>query len=102
MDTIRKIFRLSNIGTIIFCTLNLGIILGILTNGFRDTFLIPYIIGVYLLTLLFSLSPIGEFFFAYMIGARKMKRKDMKLKMVPLLQTIQITMTEFIDCKYLD
>lgn len=86
MQTIKNIFKISNIGTMIFCVLNLGLILSILTNGFTTNEVIPYVVIIYFITILISLSPLGEFLFAFMIGARKMLRKDMKLKMIPLLQ----------------
>lgn len=88
MNLLRKIFRLSNIGYLIFCIANLGLILYIFTNGFTDNESIIGIIGIYILGILISLSPIGEEITTWLIGGRKMKRLDMKVRIVPLLEIV--------------
>ena len=88
MDTIKKILRFSNIGTIIFCTLNLALIIYVFTAGYEDFTYMPVIIIFYILTIIISLSPIGEWFLGILVGARPMKRKDMKIRMIPLLEIV--------------
>ena len=88
MDLIKKIFRISNIGTIIFCSLNLGIIIYFFSNGFKDFSDIEWIILGYLIGVIISLSPIGEGIMVLLAGGRKMKRTDMKIRIIPLLEIV--------------
>ncbi len=88
MDLIKKIFRISNIGTILFCCLNLGLITYFFTNGFEDFSYIEWIIVGYVAGIVISLSPIGEWIMVLMAGGRKMKRTDMKIRIVPLLEIV--------------
>lgn len=85
---IRKMFRYQNIGIFLFLLLNLGLILYLFTNGFTEKELILYIVLIYLFFLVLSLSPIGEWVMCLMIGAKPIKRKDMRLKIVPLLEVV--------------
>ena len=88
MDLINKIFKISNIGMILFCGLNLGLITYIFTNGFSDYTYIWWIITGYIGGILISLSPIGEWAMVLLAGGRKMKRYDMKIRIVPLLEIV--------------
>ncbi len=83
-----KIFRYQNIGIFLFLILNLSLILYIFTNNFTENEMLLYIILIYLFSLALSLSPIGEWFICLLIGAKPIKRKDMKLKIVPLLEVV--------------
>lgn len=85
---IGKIFKLSNLGTIIFFILNIGLILLIFCPyGVTVNDVITLSI-LYFLTVIISLSPVGEFVLAFMAGARDIKRKDIKIKLVPLLEIV--------------
>ena len=88
MNFLKKLFRFSNIGTIIFCLLNLGLILFCLTNGFSDFSYIQYIVIAYIIGIVFSISPLGEEILVLLAGGRKMKRLDMKIRIIPLLEIV--------------
>lgn len=87
-DTFAKLLKPSNIGTVIFFALNFGLILLIfapysLTSHGITTFLIFYI-----LTVVISFSPIGEWMLSVFAGAKEIKRLDVKLKLIPLLEAV--------------
>lgn len=85
---IGKIFRLSNLGTFIFFLLNIGLLLLIFCpQGITSDVAIPLLI-CYFATVLISLSPIGEYTLAAMAGAREIKRKDIKIRLIPLLEIV--------------
>lgn len=88
MDTIRNIFRIANLGTILFCVLNLALILFFFTNGYSDyTYMVPIII-IYIIVVLISISPIGEWTLLFLLGTKKIKRVDMKIRIIPLLEVV--------------
>ena len=83
-----RIFRISNLGTLIFFLLNISLILALFypySLTLETTF--P-LVGCYLVTLLISLSPVGEWTLAAMSGAREIKRKDIKIRLIPLLEIV--------------
>lgn len=83
-----RIFRLSNLGTLIFFLLNLGLILALFCPyGVTFEAAAPLII-CYIITVLISLSPLGEWTLATFAGAREIKRKDIKIRLIPLLEII--------------
>lgn len=85
---IGRIFRLSNLGTLIFFLLNIGLILNLFFPygiDFRNA--IKFII-CYVITVLISLSSIGEWVLSLLIGAREIKRKDIKIRLIPLLEVV--------------
>ena len=87
-DTIAKLFRLSNIGTAFFFALNICLILlmfypySFTANGLAT------IVMLYILTVAISLSPVGEWVLSVFAGAKEIKRKDVKLKLIPLLEAV--------------
>ena len=87
-DTVAKLFRASNIGTAVFFALNFGLILFVFSpysftlHGFATFFLL------YVLTVAISLSPAGEWVLSVFVGAKEIKRKDVKLKLIPLLEVV--------------
>lgn len=83
-----KIFKLANIGTLIFFCLNLSLLLTIFTSGFSNTEAIPSVIVFYIITVAISLSPVGEWIIGVLAGARELRRYDLKLKLVPLLDIV--------------
>lgn len=85
---IEKMFRLSNIGTMIFFALNFGLLMivfspySVLTEGFLTLLL------MYVLSILFSCSFAGEKFLAMLIGAKEIRRTDVKIKIIPLVEVV--------------
>lgn len=83
-----RIFRISNLGTLIFFLLNIGLIL-VLFCPYGVTFeaAAPLVI-CYIVTVLISLSPAGEWMLAVLAGAKEIKRKDIKICLIPLLEIV--------------
>jgi heat shock protein HtpX len=43
---------------------------------------------IYILSVIIAFSPVGEWMLCLMVGARKMARVDMKIRMIPLLEVV--------------
>ena len=83
-----RIFRISNLGTLIFFLLNIGLILVLFCPyGVIFEAAAPLVV-CYIVTVLISLSPIGEWTLAALAGAKEIKRKDIKIRLIPLLEII--------------
>lgn len=83
-----RIIRISNLGTLIFFLLNIGLILAMFCpSGVTFESAAPLII-CYIITVLISLSPVGEWTLAALAGAREIKRKDIKIRLIPLLEIV--------------
>lgn len=83
-----RIFRISNLGTLIFFLLNIGLILALFCPyGVTFEAAAPLVV-CYIVTVLISLSPIGEWTLAAFAGAREIKRKDIKIRLIPLLEIV--------------
>lgn len=82
------IFRIQNLGTLVFFLLNVGLLMMFfspytLTIDGAGMLLIGYIGSV-----IISLSPIGEWSLAILAGAREIKRTDIKIRLIPLLEIV--------------
>lgn len=83
-----RIFRLSNLGTFIFFLLNIGLIFALVCPyGVAFEAAVPLVV-CYIATVLIGLSPIGEWTLATLAGAREIKRKDVKIRLIPLLEVV--------------
>lgn len=83
-----RVFRISNLGTLIFFLLNIGLILALFCPyGITFEASAPLIV-CYIATVLISLSPAGEWTLAALAGAREIKRKDIKIRLIPLLEIV--------------
>ena len=83
-----RIVRIQNLGTLVFFCLNLGMIIGIFCPQGVSTETIVPIVVIYLVSILISLSPIGEWVLAAFAGAHEIKRKDIKIRLIPLLEIV--------------
>lgn len=83
-----RIFRISNLGTLIFFLLNISLILALFYPYSLSLETALLLVGCYLVTVLISLSPVGEWTLAAMSGAREIKRKDIKIRLIPLLEIV--------------
>lgn len=79
-----RIVRISNLGTVLFFTLNIILIVAV----FGSSGNIAELIAIYFITVAISLSPIGEICLALFAEARDIKRVDIKLRVVPLVQYV--------------
>lgn len=86
-----RIIRISNLGTVIFFALNILLIIAV----FGSSGNIFELILIYFITVTISLSPIGEVFLAAFAGARDIKRVDIKLRVIPLVQYVLHHFTTF-------
>ena len=85
---IGRIVRISNLGTLIFFLLNIGLILLIFfPYGITAESAILLLI-CYIATVLISVSPLGEWILATLAGAREIKRQDIKIRLIPLLEVV--------------
>lgn len=83
-----RIFRLSNLGTLIFFLLNVALLCAIFfPYGITTENATPLLI-CYFATILISFSPIGEWVLAVLAGAKEIKRKDIKIRLIPLLEIV--------------
>lgn len=81
---IGRIIRFSNLGTLLFFALNIAFIISV----FGASGYIVEVILFYTITILVSLSPLGERLLAFMAGAKDIKRTDIKLRIIPLVQYV--------------
>lgn len=83
-----RVFRISNLGTLIFFLLNISLLLLVFCPyGVTIENAAPLVV-IYIFTVLLSLSPVGEWFLAIIAGAREIKRKDIKIRLIPLLEVV--------------
>ena len=83
-----RIFRLSNLGVLIFFLLNIGLILVVFCpEGVTLESATP-LATIYIVTVLISLSPLGEWTLAIFADAKEIKRKDIKIRLIPLLEIV--------------
>lgn len=79
-----RVVRFSNLGTVLFFALNIFLI----TTIFGSSENIMELICIYFITVAISLSPIGEMCLAAFAGAKDIKRTDIKLRVIPLVQYV--------------
>ena len=79
-----RIVRFSNIGTMLFFLLNILLIVSV----FGASGYIAEVVILYFVTVAISLSPLGEYLTALFADAKEIKRTDVKLRIVPLVQYV--------------
>ncbi len=87
-DTLSKIFKPSNIGTFIFFALNYALILAAFYPYSLTPTGIMVLLAIYIATIAISLSPIGEWVLSVFAGAKEIKRRDVQIKLIPLLELV--------------
>lgn len=83
-----RIVRIQNLGTLIFFIMNMGMVLLMFCPDGITGENALYVSLVYILTVLISLSPVGEMVLAALAGAQEIKRKDIKIRLIPLLEIV--------------
>lgn len=81
---IGRIVRFSNLGTLLFFALNIALIVSV----FGASGHIVEVVVFYAVTVIISLSPLGERLLAFIAGAKDIKRSDLKLRIIPLVQYV--------------
>ncbi len=85
---IGRVIRISNLGTLIFFLLNICLILAVFCpNGVTVETATPFVL-LYIFSILISLSPFGEWMLTSLSGAREIKRMDIKIRLIPLLEIV--------------
>ena len=79
-------FKASNIGAFLFFALNASVV--ILLYWSIEPNSLVMIAGVYLLSVALSFTSFGDWVLCLMTGAKRIRRLDMKLKIVPLLEIV--------------
>ncbi len=83
-----RIVRIQNLGTLIFFIMNMGMLLLMFSpEGItgENTLIVSL---MYIFTVIISLSPVGEIVLAALAGAQDIKRKDIKIRLIPLLEIV--------------
>ena len=88
-STVSNIFRAANIGTILFFIFNFMILVCMFSSAGAAG--IPVIILIYVISLVLAFSPPGQSVLCLMNGARKMKRQDMRDRVLPIVENIYQT-----------
>lgn len=83
-----RIVRIQNLGTLIFFVMNMGMLLLLFCPDGITGENALYISLMYVFTVIISLSPIGEVILAALAGAQEIKRKDIKIRLIPLLEIV--------------
>ena len=89
-DFVKRLFRLSNIPVIIYLVLNvlfIGLVMSLMFTIDYGTALL-YGLGIYLVSLVVALSPIGEWILRFQTGCKKIKDQNIKNYLEPLFQEV--------------
>ena len=82
-DTLSKVFKFSNIGTFIFFVLNFTLMIAVFYPYSLTLTGMIVLLALYIATIAISLSPVGEWVISVFEGAKKIKRRDMQIKLIP-------------------
>ncbi len=85
---IGRIVRIANLGTLIFFLLNIWLIINIFCQTDLTLYNVSPIIFYYVLSIIISLSHIGEWLLTFLAGAKEIKRKDVQIRLIPLLEVV--------------
>lgn len=83
-----RVIRISNLGTLIFFLLNLSLLYFIFFPYGLTAPSAVILVICYIASVLLSLSPVGEWILAVFAGAKEIKRKDIKIRLIPLLEIV--------------
>ena len=84
--TIRSLFRVSNIGVIVFFILNFMMLVSVFGSGGSESLM--NILGLYAISLVVAFLPIGTRMMCLLNGARPMTRLDMRRKILPIVSEV--------------
>lgn len=83
-----RIVRISNLGTFLFFMLNIGLILLLFCPYGITIEAVVSLVSLYIITIFISLSPLGEWVLTLFAGAKDIKRIDIKIRLIPLLEIV--------------
>ena len=88
LDFFKNLFKKNNIGVIIWLVLNIVLIAFLFSGGFTDWVGALLGIGIYALSMVIALSPIGEWILRLQTGCKKIKDPDVLARMEPLFNEV--------------
>jgi len=88
VDFFKNLFRKKNIGLIIWLVLNTALIIALFSGGFSSWQGALLGLGIYLVSLVIALSPIGEWILRLQTGCKKMKNADDIARMQPIFDEV--------------
>jgi heat shock protein HtpX len=88
VDFFKNLFRKKNIGLIIWLVLNTALIIAMFSGGFASWQGALLGLGIYLLSLVVALSPIGEWILRLQTGCKKMTNADDVARLQPIFDEV--------------
>ena len=88
MDVITKICKPSNTGTLTFFLLNFGLVVHVCSGVGSSSGDLVTIAVLYVLLTAIAISPVGEMVLTVYAGGHEIKRRDVKIKLIPLLEAV--------------
>ena len=88
IDFFKNLFRKKNIGLIIWLVLNTALIIAIFSNGFASWQGALLGLGIYLLSLVIALSPIGDWILRLQTGCKEMTDPDELARIKPIFDEV--------------
>lgn len=85
---IGRVVRLSNLGTFVFFLLNIALLCFLFFPYGITPENAVLILILYALTVFISFSPAGEWVLTFLAGAKEIKRKDIKIQLIPLFEVV--------------
>lgn len=83
-----RIINLSNLGVLVFFLLNISLVCAVFLPYGITIGSIALILSSYVATVLISFSPVGEWALAVFAGAKEIKRRDIQIRLIPLLEIV--------------
>ena len=83
-----RVVRIQNLGTLIFFCLNLGLLILIVFPYGTSLEGLMLLVSIHITSVMVSFSPIGEWILSALAGAKDIKRKDVKIRLIPLLEIV--------------
>lgn len=87
-DFFKNLFKKNNIGIIIWLFLNILFIVFVFSGAFSDWAGVPLGIGIYFVSLLIALSPIGEWILRLQTRCKKIKDQNILDRIEPLFKEV--------------
>ncbi len=87
-DFFKNLFKKNNIGVIIWLVMNVFLIVFLFSGGFTDWQGALLGLGLYILSMVVALSPIGEWILRLQTGCKKIKDPEVLARMEPLFNEV--------------
>ena len=88
IDFLKNLTKKSNIGVLIWLVLNTALIAALFSSGFQNWEGVLLGLGIYLISLIIALSPIGEWVLRLQNGCKKMTRREDIERFEPIFREV--------------